>query len=149
MPSRNTRKNSRKNSRKQRGGNLSAVLPTTSWGSWSAYPGALAWSASTQAPAPLANGGLYSGAQSTGVWASQPMPATQYAFAVEAAKTAGMTDVFYQQRPADNGGASFSPFVGVAASPVHFDATMGPKIGGRSRKHRNRKNKSNKNSRRN
>ena len=77
------------------------------------------------------------------------MPATQYAFAVEAAKTAGNTDVFYQQRPADNGGASFSPFVGSPASPVHFDATMGPKIGGRRNNSRNSRKSSRKNSRKN
>lgn len=132
--SRTIRRIRRTRRRAQRGGTLSEVLPTTSWGSWAAYPGALAWSGTTQAPPPLANGGLYTAAQSTGAWASHPMPATQYAFAVEAAKTAGNTDVFYQQRPVDNGGASFSPFVGAPASPVHFDATMGPKIGGRRRR---------------
>ena len=127
-------------------------LPTTSWGPWASVPGATAWSATTQAPLPLANGGLYTGPQSTGAWASQPMPATQYAFAAEAAKVAGNPNIFYQQRPNDNAGASFSPFVGVPASPVHFDATAGPKIGGRrksrkstrkpkSRKHRQSKNK--------
>ena len=125
-----TRKHRRQ---KQRGGNLSAILPNTTWGSWASYPGALAWSASTQAPAPLANGGMYTGAQSTGAWASHPMPATQYAFAVEAAKTAGNPDIFYQQRPNDNTGASFSPYVGSAASPQHYSATMGPKIGGKRR----------------
>jgi hypothetical protein len=69
------------------------------------------------------------------------MPATQYAFAAEAAKVAGNTDVFYQQRPNDNQGASFSPFVGVPASRVHFDATMGPKIGGTRRQNRKQKQK--------
>jgi hypothetical protein len=143
-----TRKHRRQ---KQRGGNLSAILPNTTWGSWASYPGALAWSASTQAPAPLANGGMYTGAQSTGVWGSQPMPATQYAFAMEAAKTAGNPDIFYQQRPNDNTGASFSPYVGSAVSSQHYSATMGPKIGGKRgrsgrsgrnrsrRKYRNRK----------
>ena len=125
-----TRKHRRQ---KQRGGNLSAILPNTTWGSWASYPGALAWSASTQAPAPLANGGMYTGAQSTGAWASHPMPATQYAFAVEAAKTAGNPDIFYQQRPNDNTGASFSPYVGSSASSQHYSATMGPKIGGKRR----------------
>lgn len=114
-------------------------LPTTSWGPWANVPGATAWSANTQAPLPLANGGLYTGPQSTGAWASQPMPATQYAFAAEAAKVAGNPNVFYQQRPNDNAGASFSPFVGVPASPVHFDATMGPKIGGRRKSRRSKK----------
>jgi len=114
-------------------------LPTTSWGPWASVPGATAWSATTQAPPPLANGGLYTGPQSTGAWASQPMPATQYAFAAEAAKVAGNPNVFYQQRPNDNAGASFSPFVGVPASPVHFDATAGPKIGGRRKSRKSKK----------
>ena len=118
---------------------MSGGIPTTSWGPWANVPGATAWSATTQAPPPLANGGLYTGPQSTGAWASQPMPATQYAFAAEAAKVAGNPDVFYQQRPNDNLGASFSPFVGATASPVHFDATMGPKIGGSRRKNRRQK----------
>lgn len=119
------RKTKTKTTRQQRGGALSDVLPTTTWGNWAGYPGALAWSASTQAPPPLANGGLYSNPQSTGPWASHPMPATQYAFAVESAHTAGNTDVFYQQRPNDNTGASFSPYVGTPASPAHYSATMG------------------------
>jgi hypothetical protein len=79
------------------------------------------------------------------------MPATQYAFAMEAAKTAGNPDIFYQQRPNDNTGASFSPYVGSAVSSQHYSATMGPKIGGKRgrsgrsgrnrsrRKYRNRK----------
>ena len=79
---------------RQRGGNLSNVLPVTTWGQWASYPGALAWSASSQAPAPLANGGLYSSPQSTGAWASQPFPATQYAMSIEAARTSGTPDVF-------------------------------------------------------
>ncbi len=122
------------------GAGLSDVLPVTTWGNWTNYPGAFAWSANTSAPAPLANGGLYTGAQSTGDWASHPMPATQYAFAVEAAKTAHTPDVFYHQRPNDNQGASFSPFVGVQASPQHWAATMGPSMaGGMRRRYHTRK----------
>lgn len=121
---------------KQRGAGLSNVLPITTWGQWSSYPGALAWSASTQAPPPLANGGLYSGPQSTGAWASSPFPATQYAWSVEAARTSGIPDVFYHQRPADNMGADFSPFVGTPISPQHYSATAGPKLSGGSRRRR-------------
>lgn len=131
---RKNRKN-RKTSRRQRAGGLSDVLPTTSWGSWASYPGALAWSASTQAPPPLANGGLYTGPQSTGAWASTPLPATQYGFAVEAAKTAGNPDVFWQQRPNDNTGASFSPYVGTPISDKHYSAT------GAGRRRNTRRNK--------
>lgn len=125
--------------RKHRGGGLSTILPTTTWGQWSQYPGALAWSASTQAPAPLANGGLYTGAQSTGAWASQPMPATQYAFAVEAAKIAHTPEVFYHQRPNDNSGASYSPIVGSPASSQHTSMTQGSRLTGGSRKSMRRK----------
>ena len=106
----------RRYTRKQRGAGLSDILPNTTWGQWTNYPGALAWSAQTSAPAPLANGGLYTGAQSTGEWASRPFPATQYAMSVEAAKTSQIPDVFYHQRPNDNAGASFSPYVGVSIS---------------------------------
>jgi hypothetical protein len=114
---------------------LSNVLPITTWGQWASYPGALAWSASTQAPPPLANGGLYTSPQSTGAWASQPFPATQYAISVEAARTSGIPDVFYHQRPADNTGADFSPFVGTPISSQHYSATAGPSLqaGGRRR----------------
>ena len=124
-----------------RGGNLSNVLPITTWGKWDNYPGALAWSANTQAPPPLANGGLYTSPQSTGAWASSPFPATQYGWSVAAADTAKNPDVFYHQRPNDNMGASFSPYVGSAASSNHYSATMGAKIGGKRRKNkRTRKN---------
>ena len=116
---------------RKRGGALSDVLPTTSWGQWSNYPGALAWSATTQAPPPLANGGLYTNPQSTGAWASTPFPATQYGWSVGAAQASHNPDVFYQQRPNDNAGASFSPYVGSPASAQHYSATMGPKIGGK------------------
>ena len=112
----------------QRGGNLSNVLPITTWGQWASYPGALAWSASTQAPAPLANGGLYTSQQSTGGWASQPFPATQYAMSVEAARASGIPDVFYHQRPSDNNGADFSPFVGSPITSQHYSATAGPSL---------------------
>jgi len=119
---------SRSHRNRTRGGGLSDILPNTTWGSWASYPGALAWSAHSQAPPPLANGGVFSGQQSTGAWASHPMPATQYAMALEAAKTAGNPDIFYQQRPNDNTGASFSPYVGSPASAEHYSATMGPKL---------------------
>ncbi len=129
-----------KHTRKHRGGGLSDILPNTTWGQWASYPGALAWSASTTAPAPLANGGLYTGAQSTGSWASQPFPATQYALAVESAKTANIPEVFYHQRVDANMGNSFSPYVGSPISPEHYSATMGPKIGGGKRKHKKTRN---------
>jgi hypothetical protein len=87
-------------------------------------PGALAWSPATQAPAPLANGGLFTGAQSTGAWASQPFPATQYAISVEAARLAENPAVFYQQRATDNVGGSWSPYVGQAHTPQHWSARM-------------------------
>ncbi len=123
---------------RKRGGGF---LPTTTWGQWSSYPGALAWSSSTEAPAPLANGGLYTAPQSTGAWASQPFPATQYALAVESAKIAHTPEVFYHQRPNDNMGASYSPYVGTAISSEHYSARH---AGGR-RKHRRRTNKNRRN----
>lgn len=122
--------------RKQKGSGLSDVLPTTSWGNWANYPGALAWSSSTQAPPPLANGGLYTAPQSTGPWASQPFPATQYATAVESATVAQNPDVFFHQRPNDNQGASFSPYVGQPISSSHYSATAS----GGARRSRRRKN---------
>ncbi len=136
-------RHTRRRQRKQRGAGLSDFLPTTTWGNWSNYPGALAWSASTQAPPPLANGGLYSGAQSTGEWASRPMPATQYAFAMESARIAHTPEVFYHQRPADNQGASFSPIVGSPASPQHYSMTQGYKLTGGSRRRRSLRHKRN------
>lgn len=139
VKSRNNRR--RQKSHRKRGGGLSDILPNTTWGSWASYPGALAWGANAQAPAPLANGGVFSGQQSTGPWGSHPMPATQYAMAMEAAKTAGNPDIFYQQRPNDNWGASFSPYVGTPASAQHYSATAGPRLSGgrRTRKYRNHK----------
>jgi hypothetical protein len=143
-----TYRNRKNRTKKQRGSGLSDVLPITTWGSWANYPGALAWSASTQAPAPLANGGLYTGPQSTGPWASTPFPATQYAEAVEAAKVAGNPDIFYQQRPNDNSGASFSPYVGTPISDKHYSAVgagrykkKSRRVGGASRKRNSRKQK--------
>ena len=135
MPSTCTRRH-RSRRHRQRGGNLSNILPVTTWGQWASYPGALAWSASTQAPAPLANGGLYTSPQSTGAWASQPFPATQYAMSVEAAHTSGIPDVFYHQRPSDNNGADFSPFVGSPITSQHYSATAGPSLqkGGKRRR---------------
>lgn len=105
-----------------------ASLPITTWGVWANYPGALAWGPTTSAPPPLANGGLYTSPQSTGEWASKPMPATQYAFALEAARISHTPEVFFHQRPNDNSGASFSPIVGSPASPQHRDMTQGPMI---------------------
>jgi hypothetical protein len=135
---RRTKRTKRAHTRKQRGAGLSDILPNTTWGQWSNYPGALAWSAQSTAPAPLANGGLFTGPQSTGEWASRPFPATQYALAMESAKTSQIPEVFYHQRPVDNMGASFSPFVGTPLSSQHWSATMGPSIGGK-RKYRKRK----------
>lgn len=125
---------------------LTGILPTTTWGSWANYPGALAWSPNTQAPPPLANGGLYTGPQSTGDWASKPFPATQYAEMAEATKVAGNPDVFFQQRPNDNTGASFSPYVSVPLSNEHYSAMMPAKFGGarsrrRATRRKNRKGK--------
>lgn len=134
-----------KSRKRQTGAGLSDVLPITTWGSWASYPGALAWSATAQAPAPLANGGLYTGSQSTGEWASKPFPATQYAESVEAAKVANNPDVFWQQRPNDNMGASFSPYVGDTISNKHWSASAGPSLQGGG----TRKNKKSKKSRKN
>lgn len=124
---RKTYKRQRRNQRSRRvhrGGALSNILPTTTWGEWNSLPGSTAWSPSSSAPPPLANGGLYTGAQSTGEWASRPFPATQYAMAAEAARVSGLTDVFYHQRPTTNVGASWSPYVGQSISPQHWSARM-------------------------
>ena len=123
---------------------LTGILPTTTWGSWANYPGALAWSPNTQAPPPLANGGLYTGPQSTGEWASKPFPATQYGEMAEATKVAGNPDVFFQQRPNDNTGASFSPYVSVPLSYEHYSAEMpAPFNGGARRRRKTRSNNRN------
>ena len=113
-------------------GGLSTALPTTDWGRWSAYPSSYQWSPTTSAPAPLANGGLYTNPQSTGVWASAPFPATQHAFALEAAKVSGLPEVAYHQRPNDNFGSSFSPVVGTPITSNHWSASgpAGPFKGG-------------------
>jgi hypothetical protein len=120
-------------------GSLSGILPTTTWGSWANYPGALVWSQNTQIPPPLANGGLYTGPQSTGDWASKPFPATQYGEMAEATKVAGNPEVFFQQRPNDNMGASFSPYVSVPLSNEHYSAMMPAPFNGGARNRKNRK----------
>lgn len=130
-----TRKLAKKTARKlvrnatrgHRGGyaGLADAFPITTWGSqWNSLPGSTLWGPGQEAPAPLANGGLYTAPQSTGEWASKPMPATQYAFAVEAAKTSGMNEVFYQQRPITQPGTSWSPWVGKTISPEHWSARL-------------------------
>ena len=96
-------KQSRKQSRKQqqRGGAY-PWLPQTVWGP--GWPMAATQASQTgQLPAPLANGGMFTGPQSTGPWASTPFPPTQYAHALETGPA------FFHQRPNDNFGASFSP----------------------------------------
>jgi hypothetical protein len=86
---------------KQRGGAY-PLLPQTLWGP--GWPMAATQASPTgQLPAPLANGGMYTGPQSTGPWASTPFPPTQYAHALETGPA------FFHQRPNDNFGASFSP----------------------------------------
>ena len=96
-------KQSRKQSRKQRQrGGAYPLLPQTVWGP--GWPMAATQASPTgQLPAPLANGGMYTGPQSTGPWASTPFPPTQYAHALETGPA------FFHQRPNDNFGASFSP----------------------------------------
>ncbi len=122
--SRRSRQIRKTRKQKQRGGGLSDILPITTWGSWSSLPGSTLWGPGQQAPPPLANGGLYTSPQSTGAWASQPMPATQYAFAAEAAKVAGNPEVFYQQRPITQPGTTWSPWVGQTISPAHWSARL-------------------------
>lgn len=130
--SRRTQRQRRSHSRRtqrRRGGGLSDVLPVTSWGPWLNIPGATLWSPTTQAPLPLANGGLYTAPQSTAPWASRPFPATQYGLAVNAAQTSGIYDVFYHQRPTTDVGNSWSPYVGQAISPQHWSARIPPPSG--------------------
>jgi len=119
-------------------GGLSDSLPTTDWGRWEPYAQSYAWGSNTAAPAPLANGGLYTNAQSTQPWGSAPFPATQHAFALEAAKVSGLPEVAYHQRPNDNYGASYSPLVGSPISQVHssLSGPAGPMSGGSRRMHR-------------
>jgi hypothetical protein len=59
----------------------------------------------------------------------------------EATKVAGNPDVFFQQRPNDNTGASFSPYVSVPLSNEHYSAMMPAKFGGSRRKSTRRKNR--------
>jgi len=116
-------------------GGLSTVLPVTDWARWNNFPSSYQWSATTSAPAPLANGGLYTNPQSTGQWASSPFPATQQGFALEAANVSGLPEVAYHQRPNDNYGASFSPMVGTQITPNHWSTSgpAGPMKGGYKR----------------
>jgi hypothetical protein len=141
-------------------GGLSSILPNDSWGRWSSFEPSYQWGPHTAAPAPLANGGLYTNPQSTAEWASSPFPATQHAFALEAAKVSGLPEVAYHQRPNDNSGASFSPVVGTPITSNNWSASgpAGPIVqsGGKrngskskSKSKRNkRKSKSNRKSRR-
>jgi len=171
MPSTRKNKLSRRNNRRSGGGLLSAtaptpqqpslpgglssVLPVDNWHRWSPYPEARQWGPNTSAPAALANGGLYTNPQSTAPWGSSPFPATQHAFALEAAKVSGLPEVAYHQRPNDNYGASFSPVVGTAITPNHWSASgpTGPilQAGGRKNRRNSKRNnrKSKRNSRRN
>ena len=121
-----SRRHRPKSYRKQRGGvaGLSSSLPVTTWGPWSSLPSSTLWGPGQEAPPPLANGGLYTAPQSTGAWASHPMPATQYAFAAEAAKVAGNPEVFYQQRPITQPGKTWSPWVGQTISADHWSARL-------------------------
>ena len=136
-------------------GGLSSVLPVDSWHRWTPYSEARQWGPHTEAPAALANGGLYTNPQSTAPWGSAPFPATQHAFALEGSKISGLPEVAYHQRPNDNFGASFSPVVGTPITPNHHSASGpgGPFIenqsgGRRSRKNRKRKNSKSRKNRR-
>ena len=94
-----SRKQKQKQSRKQKQrGGAYPLLPQTVWGP--GWPMAATQASPTgQLPAPLANGGMYTGPQSTGPWASTPFPPTQYAHALETGPA------FFHQRPNDNFGA--------------------------------------------
>lgn len=122
-------------------GGLSSALPTTDWGRWEQYPSSYQWGPNTSAPAPLANGGLYTNPQSTAPWASSPFPATQHAFALEASKVSGLPEVAYHQRPNDNFGTSFSPVVGSPITPNNwsYSGASGPMKGGKKKRRTNRK----------
>jgi hypothetical protein len=99
--SKQSRKQSKQRQQRQRGGAY-PWFPQTVWGP--GWPMAATQASPTgQLPAPLANGGMYTGPQSTGPWASTPFPPTQYARALETGPA------FFHQRPNDNFGASFSP----------------------------------------
>jgi hypothetical protein len=114
---------------------LSDALPTTDWGRWGTYSPTYAWGPTTAAPAPLANGGLYTNPQSTQPWGSSPFPATQHAWALEGAKVSGLPEVAYHQRPNDNYGESYSPRIGTPISPLHssLSGPAGPLRGGKRR----------------
>ena len=90
---------------------MADFLPTTTWsaGGWATPEQATQFSAYKSAPPPLANGGMFTGPQSTGPWASTPFPPTQWAHSLEAATGSAGAKVFEHQKPNDNFGASFSP----------------------------------------
>jgi hypothetical protein len=68
---------------------------------------------------------------------------------VEAAKTAGNPEVFFHQRPNDNMGASFSPYVSVPLSNQHYSAEQPAQFGGKRNRRTYRRNRSNRSNRRN
>ena len=94
---------------------MADFLPTTTWsagssaGGWATHEQATQFGAYKSAPPPLANGGMFTGPQSTGPWASTPFPPTQWAHSLEAATGSAGAKVFEHQKPNDNFGASFSP----------------------------------------
>ena len=129
-------------------GGLSSVLPTDNWHRWAPHSEAYQWGPHTSAPAPLANGGLYTNPQSTAPWGSSPFPATQHAFALEGAKISGLPEVAYHQRPNDNFGASYSPVVGSPITSNHWSASgpAGPFKQEGGRKSKSSKSRSNRKS---
>ena len=91
---------------------MADFLPTTTWSAgtaWSTPEQAIQFGPYKSAPPPLANGGMFTGPQSTGAWASTPFPPTQWAHSLEAATGSAGAKVFEHQKPNDNFGASFSP----------------------------------------
>ena len=112
-----TRKTRKTRKIRQRGGKLGLAdfLPTTTWSAgsggsgWATPAQATQFGAFKSAPPPLANGGMFTGPQSTGSWASTPFPPTQWAHALESATGSAGAKVFEHQKPNDNFGASFSP----------------------------------------
>jgi hypothetical protein len=70
-----------------------------------------------------------------------------YAWSAEASRVAGNPEVFYHQRPNDNNGASFSPYVGVPMGPNFYEARIPPNViaaaavGGGRKSRKNRKGK--------
>lgn len=159
MPQRSSSRSKRLRRRNQRGGSgmltaltpehqapalsggLSSILPNDTWGRWAEIPESYQASPNTSLPPPLANGGLYTNPQSTAPWASSPFPATQHALAVEAAATSGLPEVAYHQRPSDNFGASFSPYVASPITSQHMSASgpTGPIMKGGTRRSRHKK----------